>query len=97
MTKKKKVKASWKQVALDARNIVLKAVDGAKANKLALVIIALQCVTLWRVENVSNKLDALAGGIAQGLIMLYMNMAMMMSEIYTVLERILAIVTGHPA
>ena len=94
---KKKVKASWKQVALDARNIVLKAVDGAKANKLALVIIALQCVTLWRVENVSNKLDALAGGIAQGLIMLYMNMAMMMSEIYTVLERILAIVTGHPA
>ena len=71
--------------------------NAALKSKLSLLLLAMQGVTIWRIENISEKLDVLGNGIAQSLLILYINSVMMLSEMMAVLEKVLKTVTGDPA
>lgn len=95
--KRKKVRVNFKQVALDLRSAAKKVWKAALSSKFNLVILALQLVTIYRIEKLSDKIDALGMGIAQSLVILYMNIVFMMNELAAILEKVLAIVMGNPA
>lgn len=95
--KKRKIKSSWKQVALDLRSMVFRLFNGLCTNKLSFIIILMQAITIYRVEKLGDKIDALGMGVAQSLVILYMNIVLMMNEMAGILEKVLAIVMGDPA
>lgn len=68
-----------------------------RRNIASVIIVALQIVTIYRVEKLGDKIDALGMGVAQSLIILYMNIVLMMNEMAGILEKVLAIVMGDPA
>ena len=90
---KKKLKKVLKRVKSSLKSMW----NGVLKSKLSLLLLAMQAVTIWRVENLSEKLDTLGNGIAQSLLILYINSVMMLSEVMAVLEKVLKIVTGDPA
>jgi len=90
---KKLAKKAWKK----AKAQVAKIAKAIACNKLALANLVLNAMVLYRVSVIEEKIDQLGAGIAQSLLILYMNVVIMLSEIASVLEKVLAIVTGNPA
>jgi hypothetical protein len=90
---KKLAKKAWKK----AKSQVAKVCQAIAYNKLALANLVLNAMVLYRVSIIEQKIDQLGTGIAQSLLILYMNVVIMMSEIAAVLEKVLAIVMGNPA
>lgn len=58
-----------------------KTLEAVKKNKLALFILVLQLVTLYRVELISDKIDRMVVAVAGGMMMMLMNIAAMFQEL----------------
>jgi hypothetical protein len=59
----------------------------AKDNKLALSLLVLQLITMFRMEQAIAKMDAMFNGMVGGLMMMYMSLTGMMAELAKLVQQ----------